>query len=418
MSWMIFKAKIQGEYVDRRHFCVTAVETLAQLDAFLGRRRVCFTQRIVIVLPGQFGGNVYSVQKMFNTSWKAGIMIVEVVVVSESSCREFSIVPSEETGSFWYAPRFALTHSWKRSQSCSSDDSEVKYFSEYKISGLNKCNIDVFASKSTLRAWSALLNFLEFTMDARFNTTTIGETFPSYKNNTPSICAANLLLTEYDVKHYIVPSYIKIQEKVYVGPRELTVSVEWFRILNELSGNVWFALIVISLLSAGTLYLLAKDGKDFVYVILFTVQPLFEKSWEGHFLSWRGRMFFTLWLFFCVILTTSYTSTFLSKLNVPPTTDAIKSFDDLVKSSLPVYAHMHKKVAKFYKTLPLFQPIINRTTFQFEHKKLPKKRHNVAHLITKSDSHDFPSTSYRLLPEIVHISYTTPLEMTRLRATF
>jgi len=37
-------------------------------------------------------------------------------------------------------------------------------------------------------------------------------------------------------------------EIVYAVPRVLTVSVEWFRILSELSGYVWFTLIVISLL--------------------------------------------------------------------------------------------------------------------------------------------------------------------------
>jgi len=250
-------------------------------------------------------------------------------------------------------------------------------------------------------------------MGARFNiNTTIEDALPSHSNYALLIRASNIVLSASSLEHYIVPSYILIEEKVFAVPRVLTVSVEWFRILNELSGNVWFALIAISLLSAGTLYLVADDGKDLVYVILFTVQPLFEKSWEGHFLSWRGRMFFTLWLFFCVILTTSYTSTFLSQLTVPSTSDAIKSFDDLVKSGLPVHAHMHKQLAKRYEALPLFRPIIKRTTFHFN-EELRKGDENVAHLISKSDSYLFARKSYHLLPEIVHISYNTPIEMTR-----
>jgi len=123
-------------------------------------------------------------------------------------------------------------------------------------------------------------------------------------------------------------------------------------------------------------------------------------------------MFFTLWLFFCVILTTSYTSSFLSQLTVPSTTDAIKSFDDLVQSGLPVHAHMHKNLAKHFKTLPLFKPIMNRTTFHFN-EGLQKKHQNVAYLINKSDSPKFAGGSYRLLPHIVHVSYIMRVEMTK-----
>ena len=327
MSWMIFKTMIQGEYVDRRHFCVIVAEKPAQLRAFLGRGRVCYRRKIVIVLPGNSVRNVSRLESLFNRSWKAGIIDV-LVVLSDSRCRVFSIVASHEKDAFCDAPKFALTHSWEKSQSCSLNDSTVKYFPEYKISGLNNCKIDVLARLHVYRAWSTLLHFLEFAMDTRFNiNTTVGESFPSRTYYPPQIRVANMLLEESDPEDYILSSYIHTEERVYAVPRVLTVSVEWFRILNELSGNVWFALMVISLLSAGTSYLLADDGKDLVYVILFTVQPLFEKSWEGHFLSWRGRMFFTLWLFFCVILTTSYTSTFLSQLTVPSTTCLLYTSD-------------------------------------------------------------------------------------------
>jgi len=272
----------------------------------------------------------------------------------------------------------------------------------------------VFARKKALGAWSTLLNFLEFAMDAHFNiNTTIGSSsFHIHTIYPPHIRVSKARLAEFELEISILSSYILIEEKVFAVPRVLTVSVEWFRILNELSTNVWFALIVISLLSAGTSYLLADDGKDFVYVILFTVQPLFEKSWEGHFLSWRGRMFFTLWLFFCVILTTSYMSTFLSQLTVPSTTDAIKTFDDLVKSGLPIQARMHNSLEKHYQTLPFFQPIMNRTTFHFD-EELQTNNHNIAYLTSKSDRYDFASTSYRLLPEIMYVTYYMPVRMTR-----
>ena len=125
-------------------------------------------------------------------------------------------------------------------------------------------------------------------------------------------------------------------------------------------------------------------------------------------LAW-SNIFHTLALSLCH--TTSYASTFLSQLTVPSITDAIKSFDDLFKSGLPVRAHMHQKLAKRYQTLPLFQPIINRT-FHFEEN--PQTAHkNIAHLISKRDSYLYAARSYRLLIEIVQIAYHMEVRTTR-----
>jgi len=250
-------------------------------------------------------------------------------------------------------------------------------------------------------------------MKASFNLNTTVRNFP-FKRAVypPQIHVANLRIQTQSLLNYTVSSNIETHELVYAVPRVSTASVEWFRILNELSAYVWFALIVILLLSVGTLYLLAHDGKDLVYIIMFTVQPLFGFSWGTDFLSWRGRVIFATWLYFCVILSTSYMSTFLSKLTVPSTSDAIKSFDDLVKSGLPVRALMHENLAKNLVTLPLFQPIMNRTTFHF--RRSPEKdRHDIAYLIQKSQGYEFVSMPYRLLPEIVHVFYIVPVQMTR-----
>jgi len=54
---------------------------------------------------------------------------------------------------------------------------------------------------------------------------------------------------------------------------------------------------------------------------------------------------------------------------------------------------------------------MNRT-FHFEEEQ-KTDRHNIAYLISKTESHDFASTSYRLLPEIVEISYFMPVKMSR-----
>ena len=100
------------------------------------------------------------------------------------------------------------------------------------------------------------------------------------------------------------------------------------------------------------------------------------------------------------------------KLTVPSPVDAIKSYDDLVKSGLPVRAHIHGYLAEDFKTLPLFQGIRNRTTFRFGGKP-DEDRLDIAYLVEKRRGDLYVSVSYRLLPEIVHTVYVMPVLMTK-----
>ena len=138
-------------------------------------------------------------------------------------------------------------------------------------------------------------------MNASFNTNTSFADFTSldFIKYPPQLRVAYIRVDSRRVSYCTFSSYIENHEIVYAVPRVLTVSVEWFRILNELSGYVWFALIVTSLLSASTLYLLANNAKDPVYIIMLTVQLLFGFSWGSDFLPLRGRVLFTIWLFLC-----------------------------------------------------------------------------------------------------------------------
>jgi len=409
---MFFNTTIKGAYVDRRDFCVIASETLRQLSAFLGRRRVCFAQKIVIVLPDRVGSDVTGLEKLFHRTWRVGIIDI-LVVLSDSRCRVFSIVSSAGRAPC-DVPKFALIHSWKRSPSCSFNDSGVTYFPHNKISSLHKCHLDVVARYNDFLHWRPLLRFLEVAINATFKINTTESIIT--KNGSiiypPEIHVSDTHLSNRTAELNFMSPYIEVHELVYAVPRVLTVSVEWFRILNELSGYVWFALIVFLILSACTLYLLANDAKDPVYIILFTAQPLFGMTWNSHFLSWRGRVFFTTWLFFCVVLSSSYMTTFLSKLTVPSTVNAIESFDDLLKSGLRVHAIMHDKLAQYFEASPFFQPIINRTTFYLNGKP-QKDRYDIAYLISKSRSHELGDMPHCLLPEIVDVIYTSPVRMTR-----
>jgi len=67
------------------------------------------------------------------------------------------------------------------------------------------------------------------------------------------------------------------------------------------------------------------------------------------------------------------------KLTLPSTVDAIKSFNDFVKSGLPVQTSIHETIATYLGTLSLFQPIKDRTTFNIND-GLQRDRHDTAYL--------------------------------------
>jgi len=89
---------------------------------------------------------------------------------------------------------------------------------------------------------------------------------------------------------------------------------------------------------AGLFYDIIRGDRDFAFVVLFTLQPLFGAAWEGNFLCWRGKITYLMWPMFCFLLQSSYLCTFLSELTVPSTADTIKSLDDLLKTVLPVHS--------------------------------------------------------------------------------
>jgi len=355
---------IPKKYADRRDFCVIAANRITQLRKFIGLEKVCSTQRIVVVLPGEEEKNITRLERFSRRVWVLGIIDV-VAILSDLRCRVFALIPTKERNTFPADQSLILTHPWQRTKTCSLNDSGVTYFPK-KISGLHNSNLDVFARAETIQKWSPFMHFLEVAMDARFNINTTVQSFgiadiPPYP---PQIRVAYLLVQNWIGHFYTFSSYVESLELVHAVPRVVTTSVEWFRFSDELSVFAWFALIVALPLTAGTLYLLAHDSKDTVYVILFAVvQPFLGNSWGSGFLSLRGQVFFTIWLYCSVILNTSYMTTFLSQLTVPYNTYAIKSFDDLVKPGLPVRAHVHQNLAEHLEKSPFFKPLKNRTTF-------------------------------------------------------
>jgi len=103
---------------------------------------------------------------------------------------------------------------------------------------------------------------------------------------------------------------------------------------------------------------------------------------------------------------------------VPSTNDAIKSFDDLVKSDLPVYAKIRPSMMPTFESSPYFNQIRHKWV------RLPldipsgdevqTHRHDIAYIVkTKNFKTFFANMSYRLLPEVIYTSITIPIRMTR-----
>ena len=175
-------------------------------------------------------------------------------------------------------------------------------------------------------------------MNATFNIT-LADNYPDYSRPRPTeIEVMPVMVHELMVERCIVPAYLYYEENIIAVPRIPASSSEWYRLSSELSGDVWYALLVILAAAVGVSYLLIQGDRDLAFVILFVLQPLLVSPQSGDFLRWRGRVFFVNWLMFCFILQSSYQCTFLSELTVPSTADAINSLDDLLETLFPIHA--------------------------------------------------------------------------------
>jgi len=127
MSWMIINRTIQGEYADERDFCVTAANTVRQLRVLIGQRKVCSTQKIIIVLPDRVARNSNNLKIFFRQIWRN--VITEVVAILLGlQCRVFSLVPSDEPNTVPADQTLTLTNSRERNKTCSLNDTGVTYF--------------------------------------------------------------------------------------------------------------------------------------------------------------------------------------------------------------------------------------------------------------------------------------------------
>jgi len=174
--------------------------------------------------------------------------------------------------------------------------------------------------------WDSFIDFVKVAMNATFNinrTSTFSRGFPEIKRPLPRIFVSSFLASPTARRMFVLPPFLHKTDVVYAVPRMLSSTVEWFRLVNELSDYVWYCLLTSLLFSIVFLYLLLEGRKDLAYVVLFTLQPLLGQYSRDDFLS-RARIFLATWLLSFFVLQAGYLCTLLSTMSVPSNDDAIK----------------------------------------------------------------------------------------------
>jgi len=393
------------------------------LSFFEEDRYVCETGgKFALTFPSPASGDLYGLDHLFYALWKAGKTDI-VVALTDWRCRIFSYVPIKGKDNYIRSTSPTLVHSWARNSSYSFNKKVVTYFRNRKISNLHTCSIDVLV-RTDFNLYDPLIDFLQVAMNASFNIsrTIVFISQDSIKDISrllPVIEVSLFLTSHVSGRHFILPPFFETEDAVYVVPRKLVSSILWFRLINELSDYVWCGLIISLMLSVGVFYLYLKRTKDFAYLVLFSVQLFFGPSWSAHSLPWRGRVFFTLWLLFCFVLTSSYVCTLHSELTVPNTDDAIKSFDDLIKSNLPVRARIDSAFRNIFEASSYFHQIKHKLVevdlAEAPSKFVKKDRRDIAYIIKSRRAFALfrETPAYRLLPEVISTYSSFPVRMTR-----
>jgi len=408
------------DFTGRDFYVIVADNSTHVLNFLKNTRGIASNGKFVLMFPGPVSGGQFGLKSLFFNGWIAGKKDIVVLMSDDALCSVYSYIPVKDRGNYYNNTVPVLFHNWTR-ETRTRNHTGVKYFSERKPSNLNQSSIDVYIELENFY-WDPFVDFLQVAMNATFNinhTARFKGGDPGVDSILPRIFVSGFYARRGPLSYFVFPPFYGLTDMVYAVPRRLTSSVEWFRLVNELSGYTWLCLFVALVLSLGVIYLFTTGSRDFASIVLFTVQPLLQQSWHSRFLSQRGQIVGSFWLLFCFVLNSSYLCTLLSQLTVPSTSDAIKSFDDLVKSNVPVHATIHDHVLSMYERESTNLCQIKHKLTNSEKKGNPstlvkRDRHDIAYIVDRQDGEEwFANMSYRFLPEVMYTFSTIPIRMTR-----
>ena len=418
MSWMFFDKNFPAGPFTTRDMCVMAGDNLLHMHELLVSNPFRLKEKVVLVFPRDVWGSPLAMEKVFSTAWDVGILDV-FIVLPGSICGVYTYRPIHEHSSR-SSPDLTpvLITSW-RDSAAPTDNSNVTYFPDRQISNLHLYEVQLLVKSEVLIAWTPILDFLRVAMNASFNIT-LTDVHPDYSRLRASqFQVTPLLVLEAMAVHCFLPAYVVFEENVFAVPRVPTYSSQWLRLFNELSEYVWYALLVTVVMTACMLYFLIRGNRDFVFVIMFVVQPLLVAPQKGDFLRWRARIFFVNWLLFSFIVQSSYVCSSLSELIAPSTADALNSLDDLLETVLPIHVqlfvdstHLPFKSLQTEALMSKIQQYRGRDG-DFEG-MVQKNRRDIAYIVPRYlFSALFLNMPYRILPGVSINAATMPFRLNR-----
>jgi len=404
--------------LNRQDFCLIASENIANMLKILCEFNKCQRGNVVLTLPPNATAGFEELRTLFSVAWKLGIVDIVVVLV-DSLCRAFSYIPFREDGEcFDTSP--ILIDSWNR-DTMNSNRNE-SYFTQDKISNLHLCRLvveynviedNVFTNSYTLISF---LNVAMNSTDVMRRTTHFQ--FPQIADEDSDIFLGSFYVTHERLHLFVIPPFLENFRSVIALPRRPISAVPWFRLLDELSNSVWCLILVSFPLTVCLLYVVLDGRKDFGYVVLLVLQSLLAIPCTARILPWPGRLYFSCWLMFCVVLNATYLSTLLSKLTVPFTDEAIKTVCDMAKSDLHFQftAQFKEYAMLFLNSNPDYEPMKKTVTFVNTTYRA-MVQHNRTDIVYICNINDFEflfsKMSYRILDGEVFVGTATRLMLPR-----
>ena len=289
-SWVIFSKNVSVRTFERRDLCVIAGDNVSSLHELLMSNHACHRGKIVLMIPSANASETPDLQRLFSSAWEAGLIDV-VIVLSDLFCRVFTYVPiREHTRPKCPDLTPVLVSSWAEDSSL-TNDINVTYFPNEKISSLHQCVIQVLIMRNVRTYWTPILHYLEAAMNATFNVT-LTDAYPNIllKLRPSEIQVTPLLIHEILAVKVDLPAYLFYEENILTVPRVPASSSLWYGLLGELSDSVWYALILSLMMMIGVSYFLVKGEKDFGFVFFFRPATLtwYSEKWGLHVVAWQN----------------------------------------------------------------------------------------------------------------------------------
>lgn len=213
------------------------------------------------------------------------------------------------------------------------EESMIKYIQTWL-----KINVSFSYREMGVMLYSIFFSLKSF--DFQVVTVPYTEIKRALKNNTIDLFGGHILTTHTDVRNFeLTPTYF-FDSLRFISPKSESIS-RWERLFNACSPIVWILLLVSSVLSAIIAKLFYNIGfvdNLFAYIAVFVGSPL--KYFSTNVLS--QKILFAMWIL-CFMILSKLFSNFLIVLSATTlkSTKFINTFDDVIKSGLPVYSFVN-----------------------------------------------------------------------------